>query len=576
MSEKEVKPTEVITNKVTDISNETTIFTKETNIQTGELIGSTDITISTTGLTQKETILKEITSISPSSLISTKEITIPQEDSTTPNKESTISTEIAKVSTEIAKISTEIAKVSTKIAKVSTEESILPESTVPNQNTNILTETKKFHTENVNDEFVTESIIEENTIYINNCTNEDIINNKCDEQITNSQMESIKNNLLNQNYTKENIIIKTKNVIVQLSTTKDQENPDELDVSNINLGECENILKSENNIPLEESLIIYKTDIKINGTNTFIQFEVYDPLDLHILNLEVCSQEQISLNVPVVMDIEVETLYSSLEKSGYNLFNKSDSFYHDICTPYTSENGTDILLSDRKKDIYTTSQSKAICQTGSDLQSYNSTNKKAKCICSISTKVITDFSFDKIFNKKEIEQKFFDSLSHSNFRVLKCYKLIFDFSKIKNNIGEILMSIIFIIIIILLIIFCILDHKNLNKNIKFLLDIKSVIVKTQKRKSIVNKGKRGSIVNRKSLKVRNVEKMKEQVKSKEIKEKIKGKIKEIEKPKKEKKKQKKLKIFLQKEKNLNLVLLNLMIPLLLENYQKNKLIIIFY
>ena len=468
ISEKSQKPTEIITNKITDIS----IPNKETNIQSVKLIGSTNIEISTTELKEKITILEEMPTISV--YTSTKEIIIPN------------------------------------------EESLLTESIVSNKYTNMITETKNVHTENVNDEFVTESIKEENIIYLNNCTNEDIIQNKCDEKISNSQLESIKDNILKNNYTKENIIIKTKNVIVQLSTTKDQENSDEPDVSNINLGECETILKKENNIPLEETLIIYKTDIKIGESYTYVQYEVYNPINLDILDLDACSDEQISLNIPVVMDIEVETLSISLEKSGYNLFNKSDSFYHDICTTYTNENGTDMLLSDRKKDIYTTSQSKVICQTGCDLQSYNSTNKKAKCICSISTRTINDFSLEKIFSKKEIEQKFFETLSHSNFRILKCYKLIFDFSKIKKNIGEILMSIIFIIIIILLIIFCILDHKNLHKNIKFLLDIKSVNRAIQKRKSIQKKGKRFSVKNRNSIK------LKSNIK---IKEKIKGRVK---------------------------------------------------
>ena len=217
----------------------------------------------------------------------------------------------------------------------------------------------------------------------------------------------------------------------------------------------------------------------------------------------------------------------SLAKSGYNLFNKSDDFYQDICTTYTSANGTDILLSDRKKDIYTTSQSKALCQTGCDLQSYNSTNKKAKCICSVSTTIITDFSLENIFKTKEIEQNFFDTLSHSNFRVLKCYKLILDFSKIKKNIGQILMSIIFTIIIILLIIFCILDYNNLRKNIYFLLEIKRENQMTQRRESISKKGKRFSVINRMSLKIKNDGNEKKKIKAK-------GKIKEIEKPKKEK------------------------------------------
>ena len=86
------------------------------------------------------------------------------------------------------------------------------------------------------------------------------------------------------------------------------------------------------------------------------------------------------------------------------------------------------------------------------------------------------------------------------------------------------MSIIFIIIIILLIIFCILDHKNLHKNIKFLLDIKSVNRAIQNHKSIQQKGKRFSVKNRNSIK------LKSNIK---IKEKIKGRSKEKEKTKRD-------------------------------------------
>jgi len=96
------------------------------------------------------------------------------------------------------------------------------------------------------------------------------------------------------------------------------------------------------------------------------------------------------------------------------------------------------------------------------------------------------------------------------------------------------MTIIFIIIIILLFSFCIFDHKNLHKNIKFLLDIISANGVTDKSKSIEKKGKRFSGIKKKSLKLKKDEKIKEKIKGKEkIKEKIKRKIKEIEKPKKE-------------------------------------------
>ena len=44
-----------------------------------------------------------------------------------------------------------------------------------------------------------------------------------------------------------------------------------------------------------------------------------------------------------------------------------------------------MLLSDRKKDIYTLAQNQSICQSGCKIESYNLTTGKAKCNCDIST-----------------------------------------------------------------------------------------------------------------------------------------------------------------------------------------------
>ena len=81
------------------------------------------------------------------------------------------------------------------------------------------------------------------------------------------------------------------------------------------------------------------------------------------------------------MNINDDTisLYDSLSESGYNLFDCEDDFYNDICSIYTSENGTDMTLEDRKKEIYSISGNKTMCQTGCIFESYNKTTKKAKC-----------------------------------------------------------------------------------------------------------------------------------------------------------------------------------------------------
>ena len=217
-------------------------------------------------------------------------------------------------------------------------------------------------------------------------------------------------------------------------------------------------------------MIIFKTDIKQEDlSSTYVQYEVYDPIDLKKLNLEVCEEVEITINVQVNLNSSIESIFNSLSQSGYNLCNENDSFYQDICATYTSVDGTDIILADRKKDIYSTGQSLSMCQTGCILKSYNTTTKKANCDCAVNLNEIEDLNVENLFDKSEISEKFFKTLANANFQVLKCYKLIIDFDIIKKNYGEIIMASLFVIFFILLIISCIRHHSKIQSYISLAL-----------------------------------------------------------------------------------------------------------
>ena len=355
------------------------------------------------------------------------------------------------------------------------------------------------------------------------CSIDDAINNKCnDGKIDYNQINEIKENLLNSNYTKNNTIIKTENVIIQLSTIQDQKYSQDSEISNIDFGECEQLLKDANGIPPEESLIVYKTDIKSGDlSSTYVIYEVYNPLNLEKLGLSVCAEVQINIDVPVTLNTNLELIFDSLTESGYNICNKKDSFYQDICSTFTSSNGTDILLSDRKKYIYTEVQNQSMCQTGCELLSYNQISKKAKCNCTVEENLddltdLIDLNIDNFFINKKKEETFFNTLSNSNFRILKCYKLILNL-KLKENIGGAIMSIIILTYLISLIIFCFTGHHKLHKQIENIL--KSILMNQRnnskrkstqiKRASITRKNeppKKSKIINKKQREKNNKQK----------------------------------------------------------------------
>ena len=315
-----------------------------------------------------------------------------------------------------------------------------------------------------------EKIIETEGKIKEDCSIDEIKNNNCYGDITDEQIEQIysyiKENLLNNE--NNNIIIKADNIIFQISSSEEQKYSDNPNISSIDLGQCETELKRKNNISESKSLIIFKTDIKSNDkSTTYVQYEIYNPETYHQLNLDICKDLTIDIYTPVSLDSTTSQLFSSLNDYGYNLFNQNDSFYNDICTPYTTQNGTDILLLDRKVDIYAQNGNKELCQDGCELQYYNETSKKAKCNCGIKpeeNKLDLDKIFD--FDKKEIEDNFLSTLSNSNFLVLKCFKLAFDTKNLFQNIGRIIMTILLLFIIILLILYCFTGNKQLTKYLK--------------------------------------------------------------------------------------------------------------
>ena len=297
------------------------------------------------------------------------------------------------------------------------------------------------------------------------CNIDEIKENNCIYDLSNNQIEEIysyiKENLIKKN---ESIVIKTGNIIFEISTTNEQKIINNENISNIDLGQCEVELKNKNNISESQSLIIFKIDIKsIDKKTTYVKYEVYHPTTYKQLNMSICKNLNIDIYTPVSLNQIDSLLFHSLSDSGYNLYNKSDPFYNEICTPYTTINGSDILLLDRKVDIFSKSGNEALCQSGCELLFYDETSKKAKCKCKVKEKEeYPDLKDGFKFDKKEIEDSFFNTLSNSNFLVLKCYNLAFDLEKLFENKGRIMMTIFFILFIILLIFYCFRGNKKLN------------------------------------------------------------------------------------------------------------------
>ena len=239
----------------------------------------------------------------------------------------------------------------------------------------------------------------------------------------------------------EDTVIEEKGISYTLTTTNNQKKNQNNNVTTINFGDCENKIKEYYGIPLNKSLYILKIDIEEEGMSIpKIEYEVYHPLkgeNLVKLNLTICEDSKIDISIPV-----------KINENEIDKHNPSSSYYNDICYPYTSENGTDVTLKDRRFEYLNNNYT--LCEENGDFTSYNQKTKKALCSCKIKIKLplLSEVKID----KSRLYDSFTNIKSIAYFEVLKCYYLLFTKDGNKNNIGSyIIIPIIFMHIICMLI-----------------------------------------------------------------------------------------------------------------------------
>ena len=294
----------------------------------------------------------------------------------------------------------------------------------------------------------------ENNKCLEYCSYNDLLNNNCgikDSEDKNSLIYNLIKDYIMKNYTGENVIIEAEDdYIFQLTSslnekdTKNGKNSNNYNLSMIDLGDCEEKLKRENNINQEDSLIIFKLEkIGTIASQKNIQYEVYNPYNLQKLNLSVCINEKINIFIPVTLSEDSLELHKDLLSYGYDLFNPNDSFYQDVCAGYTSANGTDVLLSDRR--AYFFNDTETACQKDCTYAQYSIETKQLKCECNAQEEAIEPEpeKSDK-FDGSIIFTSFYDVLKLSNFLVLKCYKLVFSYKGEYHNWGSLIFIIYFI------------------------------------------------------------------------------------------------------------------------------------
>ena len=283
---------------------------------------------------------------------------------------------------------------------------------------------------------------------------EDIINN-IRQDIMNGNLKNLLDNITHN----IDIDIFDFDIIYQLTSTFNQENNQYENISVIKLLDCEKRLKSFYNISNNMSLIIFKVDLHQEGLlMPIVEYDVYHPLTYKKLDLEICSNISIEINIPV-----------SINENELFKYDPKSDFYNDKCYPYTSNHGTDVTLIDRQNEYI--DNNLTLCENNCKYIGYDTNTKYASCSCD--TKLYINISNYILIDNNRLLNGFKNIKYMINLEVMKCYSKLFQKDGIIKNIGSYILLFSIFFFIISLIIF-------INKGFKSLLTQINILVQTNK------------------------------------------------------------------------------------------------
>ena len=218
----------------------------------------------------------------------------------------------------------------------------------------------------------------------------------------------------------------------------------------------------------DESKINTENDNNAIEIGKSSQIEIYDNSGRK-LELTVCKDDIKILRY--IGDLKDELYIDTamnLAESGVDIFDSTDDFFNNICHEYDNSDGKDIVIVDRRNDIY---KNISFCDLGCIYNGMDYELMIANCICdtNILESGIENNNTKNIGSGKDgfnsIKSSIIASLIDCNFEVFNCYNLVFNIKYLKNNIGFYFMSILFILQCICLLIYL---YKRL-KSIKIFL-----------------------------------------------------------------------------------------------------------
>ena len=197
-------------------------------------------------------------------------------------------------------------------------------------------------------------------------------------------------------------------------------------ITHVNFSECEAILRNHYHIPESSIMTFLQIELENDDSKSLINQVEYQAFDGNktFLDLSLCE----NVNIQVIYSIKNKSLVDFdkdkaiyFKQSGIDIFNINDSFFNDICEPY-SESDDDLILEDRIKDIY---QNYSLCEEGCAYDKIDLEMLTITCECKVKGNISA------IIKPIHLEHS---EGSSTNFDIIKCYNLVFSLKGKLNNI----------------------------------------------------------------------------------------------------------------------------------------------
>ena len=166
------------------------------------------------------------------------------------------------------------------------------------------------------------------------------------------------------------------------------ENSTHINFTHINFSECEETLRKVYNLPSSSILTLFQIEIKNENEKSLVnnvEYQIYNE-NKTLLDLSLCNDNNIQVFYSLKENSIDISSFSSFKDSGIDILNINDSFFNDICQPYSDPNSNDdVVLEDRIKFIF---QNYSLCDEGCEYNDIDLDTKIISCDCKVKTNVI--------------------------------------------------------------------------------------------------------------------------------------------------------------------------------------------